>query len=535
MPRQKKSNQKESKKEQECDYKNFTIENITIEFGKLKILDDTTLIIQYGEHYGLVGKNGIGKTSLLNAIYNRQINIPEKTDMIYVKQEEPESELSVIDIILSSNEELHKKKRRLDELQYIIDNGDMNDNIFEEYEKINHDIGNDFDRSKVDAQKILNGLGFDKNDQIKKISEFSGGWRMRISLAKALFMTPTLLILDEPNNHLDLHAIIWLTNYLKKYPKTILLVSHDRYLIDETCTVIMHINNKKINYSRGNYDQFEKNIKIEKEKYMKDWEVFEKKILAMKKAKKDQFSINEFIKKSAIMRPEKEYKVTIKFLESSIIKGSFIMMENISFNYDNKSKILRDLNLEINPGVRMSIVGKNGIGKSTLLKLICGEILPTKGEIIRSSVLRIGYYNQHFENSMPLDMTPFEYLMDLNKEIDLTTSHKYLSMFGLEPSNHSTKIGKLSGGQKARVKFASFGIIRPHILLLDEPSNHLDISTLSILIDGLNDYKGAIILITHNFDLITKLNSELWVISDGKFEKYKSNYDNYIHSIMYDD
>src|ERR1700733_6585057 len=360
MPRQKKSNQKESKKEQECDYKNFTIENITIEFGKLKILDDTTLIIQYGEHYGLVGKNGIGKTSLLNAIYNRQINIPEKTDMIYVKQEEPESELSVIDIILSSNEEI----------QYIIDNGDMNDNIFEEYEKINHDIGNDFDRSKVDAQKILNGLGFDKNDQIKKISEFSGGWRMRISLAKALFMTPTLLILDEPNNHLDLHAIIWLTNYLKKYPKTILLVSHDRYLIDETCTVIMHINNKKINYSRGNYDQFEKNIKIEKEKYMKDWEVFEKKILAMKKAKKDQFSINEFIKKSAIMRPEKEYKVTIKFLESSIIKGSFIMMENISFNYDNKSKILRDLNLEINPGVRMSIVGKNGIGKSTLLKLI---------------------------------------------------------------------------------------------------------------------------------------------------------------------
>ena len=179
----------------------------------------------------------------------------------------------------------------------------------------------------------------------------------------------------------------------------------------------------------------------------------------------------------------------------------------------------------------MAIVGKNGVGKSTILKLIVGELVPVSGCIIKSPVLRIGYYNQHFEESMPFDLNGVQYLMALNNDIDLTQAHKYLSLFGLEPVHHNIIIGTLSGGQKARVKFASFGVIKPHLLILDEPSNHLDIVAIESLVCALNNFEGAILLVTHNFDIITKLNSELWVVENGHMEKYIQDYDDYVQEI----
>ncbi|XWV26091.1 ATP binding cassette sub family F [Tupanvirus soda lake] len=530
MPKNKKQQQEKSKVNQ--DYKNFVIDPVNIAFGKLIILQNTRLVIQYGEHYGLVGKNGIGKTSLLNAIASKQIEIPEKLDIIYVKQEEPESDSNVIETLLSSNEKLYALNKRYNELELIIsENPDVEEEILDEYSLIGRQIGSDYEKSKALAQKILHGLGFNHEDQSRKVSEFSGGWRMRISLAKALYLVPTLLILDEPTNHLDLHANIWLTEYLKSYPKTVLLVSHDRYFIDEVCTTIIHINNKKLNYYRGNYDQFQKQYMMEEEKIKKDWQLFEKKIVAMRKAKKNANEIDEFIKKSDIVKPEKNYIVKINFLQPSLIRNGYITLEDVSFMYSNGRNIFEKINFTIGDGSRMAIVGKNGVGKSTFLKLIVGDLQPTSGEINRSSVLKIGYYNQHFEESMPFDLDGVQYLMSLNSEIDLTLAHKYLSLFGLEPNYHSIKIGLLSGGQKARVKFASFGVTKPHLLVLDEPSNHLDIVAIESLINALNNFNGAIVLVTHNFDIITRLNSELWVVENGKIGKYKYNYDDYVQTV----
>ncbi|XWV24844.1 ATP binding cassette sub family F [Tupanvirus deep ocean] len=530
----KKQNQQKEKSNTNTnqDYKNFVIDPIDIAFGKLIILQNTRLVIQYGEHYGLVGKNGIGKTSLLNAIANKQLAIPDKLDIIYVKQEEPESDANVLETLLSSNEKLYVMNKRYNELEVIIsENPEVNDEILDEYETIGRQIGSDYEKSKALAQKILYGLGFDHENQSRKVSEFSGGWRMRISLAKALYMTPTLLILDEPTNHLDLHANIWLTEYLKSYPKTVLLVSHDKYFIDEVCTTIIHINNKKLNYYRGNYDQFQKQCTQEEEKIKKDWLQFEKKIIAMRKAKKTPHEIEDFVKKAGVVKPDKNYIVKINFLQPSQIRTGYVSLENISFGYANGQNIFNNLNFTIGEGSRMAIVGKNGVGKSTFLKLIVGDLQPSCGEISKSPILKIGYYNQHFEESMPFDFDGVQYLMSLNNEIDLTLAHKYLSLFGLEPSYHSIKIGLLSGGQKARVKFASFGVTKPHLLVLDEPSNHLDIVAIESLINALNNFEGAIILVTHNFDIITRLNSELWVVENGKIDKYKYDYEEYIQKV----
>ena len=243
-----------NKKNKITDYKNFVIDPVDIAFGKLVVLQNTKLTVQYGVHYGLVGKNGIGKTSLLNAIANRTINVPEKLDIIYVKQEEPESTTSVLDTLLSSNKEMYEQHKRLIELEDLAAEPDVSDELLAEYNLLSGQVGSEYAKARALTQRILHGLGFSIADQEKSVSEFSGGWRIRIALAKALFMTPSMLLLDEPTNHLDLHANIWLTEYLKSYPKTILVVSHDKYFIDELCTTIVHIYNKKLNYYVGNYD-----------------------------------------------------------------------------------------------------------------------------------------------------------------------------------------------------------------------------------------------------------------------------------------
>ena len=504
---------------------------MNISFGGNIIFEDTKLIIKYGEHYCLIGKNGVGKTTLLNAIAMRSINVPTKLDIVYVRQEEQSSNVTVIDSLVSTDSKLNIKHRRLIELDKLLESDEITDEQIEEHENLYKEIGNDGIIAKIKAQKILLGLGFSPDDITKEIADFSGGWRMRIALAKALFMTPTLLILDEPTNHLDLNANIWLSSYLKTYPKILLVVSHDQYFINEIGTTIIHIEHHKLNYYNGNYDKFLKQYDLEKQKIIKDWKHAEKVINKMQNKKES----DEYIKKNNIIRPEKDYAVKIDFFEPNQLKGNILCLENVSFEYDNnhaKNKLLfKDTNLEIGANSRISIVGKNGVGKSTLLKLLIGELQPTKGTVIKNSILKIGYYNQHFEEGMDPHISGVDLLQNLNKDIDITTSHKFLSLFGLEPKYHNLPIGTLSGGQKARVKFASFGVMKPHILILDEPSNHLDINTLDSFIIALNKYSGAVIIVTHNFELITRINCELYVVDNGEIYCYDGEYDDYIDEI----
>lgn len=516
------------------DNRNFVIEPIDISFGKLIIFSDTKLVVCHGEHYGIVGKNGIGKTTLLNAIYNKQIKVPDNLDIIYVKQEEPETSLTIVELLLSSDKILYQQIQRMTQLEKITMCDDFSEDIdlLKELKEISDLYAVEYSKRRVDAIKILCGLGFDSDQLQKSVCEFSGGQRMKISMAKALFMVPTILILDEPSNHLDLYATIWLSSYLKYYPNTIFLVSHDKYLINEICTYIINIKNKRLNYYTGNYEKFTKQLLLEKEKEFKNWNLYNKKLAKMRKSSKTKLEIEEFIKKSKVSQPEKNYVVKIKFLQLETIKNMSIKIENISFEYDSSKPLIENFNLCINSTTRMALVGKNGIGKSTLLKMIIGEIIPTRGQIIRSHGLKIGYYNQHFEESLPTDINPVNYLMSINNSISEQTAHKYISLFGLEPVHHSTPISNLSGGQKARVKLASFGVIQPHILLLDEPTNHLDLETTESLIQALQNFDGAIILVTHNYDMVVKLNSDLYIMdSPSNIYKYCGDYDKYIQEL----
>lgn len=516
------------------DYKTFVIDPIDISFGAVKILENTQLSIKYQEHYVLIGKNGIGKTSLLNAIATKSVKIPDRLDIIYVKQEENESTQSALEILLQSDEIIYNKNKQLLELESKLEQNTATDDEIELYACLQDEINDQGKRNEIRAMKILFGLGFTKDNVHNPIKYFSGGWRMRISLAKALFITPTLLILDEPTNHLDLHANIWLTNYLKNYPKTLLIVTHDRYIIDEVATVLISIENKKLRYYKCNYDRYIEQQKLERDKKEKDWKQYEKTITQMKHNNKPKKDIEAYMKNNYVERPPKEYSVKIKFMEPKILKGQFIQLENVSASYENNQQILSDVNLTITATSRISLVGANGVGKSTLLKLLVNELEPTSGSITINPNIKIGYYNQHFESGLPQDISGVEYLMSINNDIQQQDAHQFLHMFGLESQFHKISISNLSGGQKARVKFASFGVMKPHILILDEPSNHLDIVTINALIDALNSYQGAIIMVTHNFDLITKINSDLYVVHDRTITQYEDDYDEYITEIIGD-
>ena len=502
---------------------------VNISFEKICILKDAHLKVENGKRYALVGKNGIGKTTLLDYIARSSC-----CDMIYVKQEECETDCNVIDTLMSSNNELFMKHKRFTQLESM-----MNDNItddieldlVEEFNELSEDISGSYIKELVRAQKILLGLGFTLSDQIEFVTKYSGGWRMRIFLAKALFMTPTLLLLDEPSNHLDLQANIWLSEYLKSYNKTIVLVSHDRYLINEVCTTVIHIDNKKLNYYNGDYDMFEKQLLLVQNKIEKDWKLFEKQVKLMRKHGTSKENVAKFIKENSPQKPERNYQVKITLMQPIPIRERYIMMENATGAYEPDKLILEDISLHVEQGDRIAIVGKNGTGKSTLFKLLNGDLNPIKGNITRARNLKIGYYDQHFQDTMPSDVSPIKYLMNLNLSLDEQNAHKYLGMFGLDSSHHGIMIGSLSGGQKARVKLSSFGVTRPHLLLLDEPSNHLDMTTVDSLINALSLFTGAIIVITHNFDLLTKLKSEVWVVEDKRIFKYRGNYEDYVQAI----
>lgn len=361
----------------------LSINPLNLSVGDLCILTDTSLSLELGRHYALVGKNGIGKTTLLNEIANNTLT----ESIIYVKQEEnTNQDISILDFLISSNDRLLKQYQRFLELE-TMNQGDieMSNELMDEYVNLLSNVKPLYMKEVHRANKILLGLGF-KNFSCK-VSEYSGGWRMRLSLAKGLFRRPELLLLDEPSNHLDLSASIWLSEYLKDYPNTVLLVSHDKFLIEETCTTIIFMNNHKLTYYNCDYDKFQKQLALEHDKSLRDWNNLEKQILGLKRKGTSKSDIEAFIKNKKITKPKHERIVKMKFLQPSTIRSPYIMVNNVTFGYSSDNMILEN----IVGGTRMALVGDNGVGKSTLFKLLNDELVPLKGEIIKEEKLTIGY------------------------------------------------------------------------------------------------------------------------------------------------
>ena len=523
----------------------ISINNFSLSVSGKSLFHESPLIISPGNIYGLIGKNGCGKSSLLKQLSLSNLFADNKIRVLYVEQELDVSDKNPVDIIFSSNSKLEyiteqieiiekEIKNLQDKEEPIYEDDLLLENLMNKYQEFqNQIIGFNKEAEISKIKSILHGLGFTHDSMEQSSSIFSGGWRMRISLARALYIEPDLLLLDEPTNHLDLEAIIWLSNYMESWKGIAIIVSHNIGFLNETCSQIMNIENLKLVTYRGNYTMFKKSLDQKQKNQIKIYDAYEKKLKEFKKNNSSKSAVDEFIKKNMVPKPDKQYYVKINFQPTNSFKSHVIKLEELCFSYSDK-EILKNVEIGIDMNTRATLVGLNGSGKSTLMKLISGEIKPSSGTVWIQNNLRIGYYNQHFEEHLPMDKTPIEYLIDRipdnlkdgNREI---TVRSYLGNVKLEGNAHNKKINELSGGQKARVALVKLIFQQPHVLLLDEPTNHLDIETVEALINGLKNFNGGILLITHEPELINSLESELWIMDKNTKQicKYLNSYENY--------
>lgn len=515
--------------------KDISIENISVTVPGKTLICDTNLKIGYGRKYGLIGRNGLGKSTLLKHIVERTIPIQNNIDMFYVSQElEFDKDKTIFQIVLEANRKRNKLMNKMAKLTELMENEscESNDDMMNEYNATMQQLQSiDFMKDESIIRKILFGLGFEHLEQDMKFSQFSGGWKMRVSLARGLYMKPTLLLLDEPTNHLDLNAVIWLTDYLvNAWKKTLVIVSHDTYFLNEICTDIIHLENKKLTYYKGNYDLFRKAYEQHIRELENEWSKIQKRIKEMQKKNTSKADINKFLQQNAAYEPPKQYKVNIMFPQATNIKWPALVLSDIGFSYNENKQLFEGISLSLYENDKITIVGKNGVGKSTLLQIIMGILEPLSGEMIKDTRARIGYYNQHVSDVLPPNNTPIEFLQSINKSLSENDARKTLGSIGLGGEIHVQQIETLSGGQKSRVALSSLIVMNPHILLLDEPTNHLDIESIDSLINAINKFNGAVIMITHNIDVIQKTNSLIYNLSDMQLTQV--DFDDYYADVL---
>lgn len=492
--------------------------------GKI-LLTGAQLSMAPGNKYGLIGANGSGKSTLLKKLlFLRQGNGKAgsmQIDTLYVEQEfDADLVATPLEIVLGANYKLQKYQQEIKRIEDLFDTLTGDEPEFEALQ-IKHAELYDYtnawneDKERATVIKILTGLGFTKSDLTRPFAEFSGGWRMRISLARSLYLEPDLLLLDEPTNHLDFEAIIWLNSYLQSWKGTVIIVSHNIGFINDVCDYILAIESQKLTQYKGNYNSYKRAHENKHKEAVKAWEAYEKNLKALK-SKGDKKKTEEFMAKSGVVqRPPKPYDGLIEFGDPTPLRGNIIAMEKVCFGYTSDKPVISNVSIGIDSDSRIVLVGPNGSGKSTLVKLMTQEIAPTSGEINFHNHARIGYYNQHFEAQLPLDKDPVDYLCSMIPSSFVggggqeQTVRSFLGRVRLEPSAHKKLIGELSGGQKARVAIVQLIFMQANCLILDEPTNHLDIETVEALIDGLREYTGAVVVITHDHNLIEAIDARV--------------------------
>jgi len=517
------------------------INGVQLYGGKQELLQDAVLKLVHGTKYGLVGRNGTGKSTLLHAISERRIPMPEHIHIIHVEQEAAPSDKSALQTVLDTDEE----RNYLLEIERILleagDNAEFDDegvpigkvkeshegiDLNEVYDRLD-EIGSD--EAVARAGAILGGLGFDAADQAKATKEFSGGWRMRISLAQALFMTPDLLLLDEPTNHLDVHALTWLEEFLQRWEKTVVIVSHDRGFLNDTTTATMFLHNKRLRYYGGNYDTFVKvrsehraneeatqRNQAQREGHLKNF--IQKFGQGHKKMVKQAQCRMKMLAKLQEEKVDVDYDdpyLRLNFPSATPLPPPCISVMNVSFGYEGYQTLYEGLDFGLDMDSRVAIVGPNGAGKSTFLKLLEGDILPTKGWVNRHTKLRLARFSQHHLESMDLEQDCVAHMKSLDNEMPLETARAYLGRFGLSGELATKPVKFLSGGQKSRLAFAELAWKQPHIMLLDEPTNHLDLETIEALAMALNNFEGGVVLVSHDERLISLVVDEIWQVKKG--------------------
>ena len=514
------------------------IEDITYNVEGRPLFEGASATIPTGHKVGLVGRNGAGKTTLFRlirgelALEGGAITLPQRARIGGVAQEVPSSETSLLDTVLAADTE---RAALMAESEHAHD-----PHRIAEIQARLSDI--DAWSAEGRAASILKGLGFDAEEQLMPCSAFSGGWRMRVALAGVLFAQPDYLLLDEPTNYLDLEGALWLESYLQKYPHTVLIISHDRGLLNRAVQGILHLDNRKLTYWQGGYDQFarqmaERRAVLQAEAKKVDarrahLQSFVDRFKAKaSKAVQAQSRVKMLEKLTPITAPEEAKKVVFSFPKPEELAPPIINLDGAAVGYDGPP-VLRRLNLRIDQDDRIALLGKNGEGKSTLSKLLAGKLQASEGKLNRSSKLRIGYFAQHQVDELHLDETPLQHIMRLRPAEGQPKLRARLAGFGLMADQADTVVARLSGGQKARLSLLLATIDAPHLLILDEPTNHLDIESRGPLVEALTEYPGAVILVSHDMHLLGLVADRLWLVKGGAVIPYTEDLETYRRQLL---
>lgn len=514
------------------------IEDITYNVEGRPLFEGASATIPTGHKVGLVGRNGAGKTTLFRlikgelALEGGTITLPQRARIGGVAQEVPSSETSLLDTVLQADTE---RAALMAEAEHAHD-----PHRIAEIQARLADI--DAWSAEGRASSILKGLGFDSEQQLLPCSAFSGGWRMRVALAGVLFAQPDYLLLDEPTNYLDLEGALWLESYLQKYPHTVLIISHDRGLLNRAVQGILHLDNRKLTYWQGGYDQFARQMaerravlqaeakKVEARRAHLQSFVDRFKAKASK-AVQAQSRVKMLEKLTPITAPEDAKKVVFTFPAPEELAPPIINLDGAAVGYGGPL-ILKKLNLRIDQDDRIALLGRNGEGKSTLSKLLAGKLQPAEGKFSRSSKLRIGYFAQHQVDELHIDETPLQHIMRLRPAEGQPKLRARLAGFGLMADQADTVVARLSGGQKARLSLLLATIDAPHLLILDEPTNHLDIESREALVDALTEYSGAVILVSHDMHLLGLVADRLWLVKGGAVTPYTEDLEAYRRQLL---
>ncbi len=510
------------------------INGLTLRVGARVLLQEATAAINKGERVGVVGRNGTGKSTLLKAIAGEfpidqgGISLPRGERVGLLRQHAPEGDDSLLEIVLAADAE---RAALLEEAEHCQDPH----RIAEVHTRL-ADI--EAHGAPARAARILAGLGFDEAAQARPISSFSGGWRMRVALASLLFSRPDLLLLDEPSNHLDLEATLWLEGFLKTYPGTLLLVSHDRRLLNAVAQKILHFDDKRLVLYSGNYDRFEKTRreKLERQAALQTRQLAQRRHIQSfvdrfrykaSKARQAQSRLKMLERMEPIASMVEEQTIPFDFPKPEPLSPPILNFEDCAVGYEEGKPILSRLNLRVDMDDRIALLGANGNGKSTFMRLISGRLKPQSGKLVKPSKLKVGYFAQEQAEELDLKASPLEHLQRLQPLATETKLRAQLGRFGFGVDKVDTKVAKLSGGERARLLFALMSREAPQLLLLDEPTNHLDVDSREALVQALNDYDGALLLVTHDPHLIELVADRLWIVRDGGVEPFEGDLEDY--------
>ena len=509
------------------------IESLSVTFHGHDLIVDSELELNYGRRYGLLGLNGCGKSTLLTAIGLRELPIPDHMDIFHLTREIEASDMTALEAVFNCDEERIKLEKEA-ELLGAEDGGggEALERIYERLEAL------DAATAEKRAAEILFGLGFDKQMQAKKTRDFSGGWRMRIALARALFMNPTILLLDEPTNHLDLEACVWLEEMLKKFDRILVVISHSQDFLNGVCTNIIHMQNKKLKMYTGNYDQYVQTRAELEENQMKQYRWEQEQIANMKEyiarfghgsaklarqAQSKEKTLAKMERGGLTEKVSRDKVLVFRFTDVGKLPPPVLQFIEVSFGYTPDSLIYKNIEFGVDLDSRIALVGPNGAGKSTLLKLMTGDLQPTDGMVKRHNHLKIAQYHQHLAETLDMDMSALQYMIKEYPGNEEDKMRSAIGRFGLTGKAQVMPMSNLSDGQRSRVIFAWLAWRVPNMLLLDEPTNHLDIETIDSLAEALNEWDGGLVLVSHDFRLISQVAKEIWVCENKAVTKWNGD------------